>query len=93
VRRQVVRQSGCIFGRLRLDTSKRALQLGFDRTCGLTVEIEQVIGKAEPGLHRKFAHGYATAGGEVEVLPILDNPPCRSQISIDLPTCLLFGRF
>ena len=67
LRREVVRQSGRTLCQLRLDARERALGLSLDRARRLAIEVKQVVGKAETGLHGKFAHGDAVAGGEVEV--------------------------
>jgi hypothetical protein len=74
---QIVRQSGRVFGRLRLHAGERAFGLRFDRARRSAVEIEQVVGKAEARLHRKFAHSDPAPGRKVKVIPILDDPPGR----------------
>ena len=51
VRREVVRQSGRILCQLRLDARERALGLSLDRARRLAIEVKQVVGKAETGLH------------------------------------------
>jgi hypothetical protein len=59
--RQVVRQPGCILGRVRLHAGKRSVWLGFDGSECLAIEIKKVIGETESGFRLKFPNGNAAS--------------------------------
>jgi len=67
------------------------LGLGFHRADGYAIEIEQVVGEAEAGLHLELADGDAASGGEVQFLAALNQPASGRQVAVDFAVGLLFG--
>jgi hypothetical protein len=55
----------------------------------LPVDEQQVIARARRW--RDFTQRYATCGGEIYRLVILDDPTTRGQLRVDLLTGALFG--
>src|ERR1035437_1283463 len=65
-----------VFGGLDFDADQgHAGLLGFHHAGCVSIDIEEVVGKAMPRGERKFANGYAAAGFNVDCVAILDEPP------------------
>ena len=89
MRREVVRQAGRILGRLFLYTRESSSGLCFDCADRLAIEIEHIVCNPETGFHREFTHGNAPAGGQIDLIAILDEPTSSFQVGIDLSTRFL----
>lgn len=90
VRRQLVGQPGGVFRGLLLDAGEGALGLRLHRAQGLAVEVEQIIGETEAGLHRELAHGDTAASGKVKIAAILNEPARSRQVGVDFAAGFLF---
>ena len=84
--RQVRRVVIGLFG----DTGQQGAHLlGLDHAHGCPVHQQQVVAGA--GLQRHFPQGDAPSRAGIELLVVLDDPPRRGQLRIDLPAGALLG--
>ena len=66
-----------------------ALGLGFNYSNCFFVNEQQVIGVA--GFQRVLAHGDSTAGKQVHIYAILNNPAAGGKLAVDILTGKRFG--
>ena len=67
-----------------------ALLFSLDHSACFAVHVEQVVGKAKPGVERKFAYGHTHAGVDVGVSHIADVPASRDEQRVNAAPGLLF---
>lgn len=84
--------AGRVLARLDLDLGKGgALGLSLDGPDGLTLDEQQVVRSAVTFGHRELASGNSTTGVEVQLGPVLDEPPASHELPVDLDPRLGFG--
>ena len=86
-----MRETGGLLGRLRFDAGERYLSLGFDHADSLDVEVEQVVGRSEPGFHGRLTGGNAASAREVEFVEILNKPPSGLDVRVGLAAARCSG--
>lgn len=64
---------------------------GFDHTRGFAIHEEEIIARA--GREGGFSQGDATTGGEIDGFEILNDPPARRELGVDLLAGALFRGF
>jgi hypothetical protein len=92
MRRQIVWETCGIFRRLRFHARQRAFGFCLDRSQGLPIDVQHVVGKSKARFHLELADRNAAASREIDILEILNEPPCGSQVCIDFAPCALFRR-
>lgn len=71
--------------RLDLDAFEgAALFFGLDHAAGFAVHIEQVVGKAVPGVERKFADRYPVRRVQIDLVDVANMPASSLQELVDL---------
>ena len=61
----------------------RAFLLGLDNTCGLPVDKQEVVSLSKAASQSEFADGNATAGVDIGVGPVLNEPSSGSEHAVD----------
>ena len=76
---------------MRLDSGESACRFGLNCSNGMKVEIENVISRPKPGLHRELSGDDAAPRAKVKLVEILNKPTGGFEIHVDRTTGALFG--